>query len=360
MNSQTVSFFINSLVGGGTEKICVNLANELAIRGRDITVYVLDTEHEHNIDSTVCVEFLGKSTASKSFFKIKKIIDKMSDSDSILVFNHELAIVTYWVKLLSGKKIRIISRINNTLSITIQFKSLKYRLLVGRVMKIFYSKIDSFIFQSNGIKEDLFDNYNLSNDCDYHVIPNFVDVPTINEHSRVEMKRRKIVYVGRLVKQKNIDDILEALRILIDRGCEVDLDIIGEGVERERLVSLTDKLKIGKFVNFLGLKKDVSQYYLSSHLTVLSSFNEGFPNVLIESLSYGIPVVSYDCPSGPSEIIIDGTNGFLVEHLNVNKLAEGLEKALKHNWDKNELLHSIQKYERSKVIDQYDKVLYGK
>jgi len=65
-------------------------------------------------------------------------------------------------------------------------------------------------------------------------------------------------------------------------------------------------------VGFEGFKKDMIPYYLSAKATVLTPLYEGFPNVLVESITLGTPAIAFNCPSRPSEIIVDGINGFLV------------------------------------------------
>jgi N-acetylgalactosamine-N,N'-diacetylbacillosaminyl-diphospho-undecaprenol 4-alpha-N-acetylgalactosaminyltransferase len=90
--------------------------------------------------------------------------------------------------------------------------------------------------------------------------------------------------------------------------------IVGEGLFREKLETQVKNLNIENDVVFNGQTSNPFPYYKNAYATLLTSINEGFPNVLIESLATGTPVISYDCKSGPAEIISQRTNGLLVKN----------------------------------------------
>ena len=173
----------------------------------------------------------------------------------------------------------------------------------------------------------------------------------------MKKKGNELLYVGRLVKQKNVIDILYAFKELYKENNSLKLTVVGDGPERRNLEEFTLNNKLTIAVNFVGKVTDVDLYYRRSDVTVLSSFNEGFPNVLLESISNLTPVVSYDCPSGPSEIIVDGINGYLVHHLNILDLKEKIKLALHSEWQPDALLESIARFDTTNVISSYEKTL---
>jgi glycosyltransferase involved in cell wall biosynthesis len=127
---------------------------------------------------------------------------------------------------------------------------------------------------------------------------------------------------------------------------EIKLIIIGEGIYRSEHEKLIEKLGLQDFIIFKGKIDNPFPYYKNAYFTVLSSINEGFPNVLIESLTCSTPVIAFNCLSGPKEIIINRKNGLLVENQNLEKLTEAMnlfieDKAL-YNHCKQNALESIQ------------------
>jgi len=347
------SFLINGLIGGGTEKVCKLLANELSIKGHYITLYVFDNEtrERFNLHQNVNLIFLGKKNSLASFSVLKHLIPHIKTA-SILVFNHELALSLFFAKLATRSPIKIISRMNNTFSMTIKFKRFTYRIVVNLLMKIFYRYMDHYIFQSEGIKADLVENYSVKGDST--LLPNPIDIPQGGDKSA---NKNKILYVGRLVKQKNIKDLLDVVHSIVSINPAILLTIVGDGPERSDLEQYVLKLNLNNNVNFVGQTQQVQQYYLESSLTLLTSFNEGFPNVLLESIANGVPVVSYDCPSGPSEIIQNGINGFLVEYLNKVDLEKRIIEGLNYHWEFNLLIKSIHRFRTKSVVLSYENLL---
>ncbi|WP_232086787.1 glycosyltransferase [Helicobacter winghamensis] len=139
-----------------------------------------------------------------------------------------------------------------------------------------------------------------------------------------------VLSAGRMIESKHFDELLEAFAIFSKKNNgkhkEFFLLLAGDGKEREKLEKQAKDLGI-KAV-FLGRLETLYNAYSNAEFFALSSHKEGLSNVLIEALMCGIPVVSYDCPYGPSEIIEN--NGYLVELGNVESLAEHFEKTLEN------------------------------
>jgi len=118
-----------------------------------------------------------------------------------------------------------------------------------------------------------------------------------------------------------------------------DLTIIGDGEERENLEKLA-----GENVTFKGRQYNVHEYHAAASCQVLTSHNEGFPLALVEACANGVPMVSFDGPSGPRDAIIDGENGFVVPQYDVQALADAILKTLEKNWDRQKIRDSASQF----------------
>ena len=151
------------------------------------------------------------------------------------------------------------------------------------------------------------------------VIPNIVH---LNESGVVsECSAKKAIYVGRFSKQKDIDILIKIWTLVHLRHPDWQLCIYGGYCDQyDRYMSLLDNNNINIIVN--EPTPHIFQRYIDSSMLLLTSLYEPFGLVLPEAMSCGLPVVSFDCPYGPAEIITDGVDGFLVCERNVNAYAE--------------------------------------
>jgi glycosyltransferase involved in cell wall biosynthesis len=143
--------------------------------------------------------------------------------------------------------------------------------------------------------------------------------------------------------------------LLVDKNINWDLFIIGDGVDRQSLEVQVSNLGLKNRIFMPGRAGNLGDWYKRADLYVLSSTFEGFPNTLMEAMSYGLPSVSYDCNTGPSELIIDGVNGYLVPpESGSSGLSKKMEKLMK-NKTMRQTMGIQAAYVRDKYsIDQID------
>jgi len=140
-------------------------------------------------------------------------------------------------------------------------------------------------------------------------------------------EHQNIVFIGRLVAEKGVKILIQAIALLKDEFPNVFLDVIGDGYDREELQNMTKDLKIEQSVCFLGKKNKVYEFLNRANIYVQPSLHEGLPNSLIEAMACGLPVVVTNV-GGMPDIVKDSLDGFVVEPSNVNSLANAIRKLL--------------------------------
>ena len=289
-----ILFVINSLkCKSGMERVAVLLANLFQEKlNYEIVIVNRDTS-----DSYVAFPLFDKVKVIKvdgniiSFYKKLRNIINIEDPDRIII--HNMGKLSLLCSILPKKNIELLS---------IEHVSFVSRNLYLKVLsKLFYVLIDKVVVLT---KSDLKSYpskkvFNISNISPYPI--------SSREYS---INSKKIIAVGRLDYQKNFGDLILAWnKIPKDVISEWTLEIWGEGDEYDNLLYLINKLDI-KNIHLKGIANNMEDVYLSSSFLVMSSLFEGLPMVLIEAQSFGLPIVSFDCPYGPSEVITHDKDGF--------------------------------------------------
>lgn len=186
-------------------------------------------------------------------------------------------------------------------------------------------------------------------------IPNPV---TVDLSERTMMTEKRVLAVGRIVDQKGFDLLVKAWQIAYPKAPDWKLRIVGAGKLQHDLEKLIQALGVSNSVEILPPTKDVVTQYKQASIFALSSRHEGLPLVLIEAMAMGLPAVSFDCETGPRDIVIDGKTGILVPPLNIEKMAEGLVD-LMTNAEKRMAFskHAIEasaKFDIEAIVDQWE------
>lgn len=354
-SQNTINMLINSLGGGGTERVCVRLANEFILKGYGVNIFVYNYSSENYLQELhreVNVCYLGIKSLKRNFIKLLKI-KKHMQGNKLLVFNPQAAITIELFKLIKLWNIEVVLRVNNTLSVAAGMKGKFHKYIIESFMKVLFRRIKKIICQSSGMYRDIKANY-LVKESNLVIIGNPISRHIAPNDQFIEARNEKyILYVGRLAPQKSIHYSIKSFAMVSEKFPGLKLLIIGEGECKGALIKQAQELGLEEKVEFLGHQPDTISYYKNAELTILSSLYEGFPNVLLESIICGTPVVSFDCPSGPEDIIKNGVNGYLSSYLDEFDLAKNIELALEREWDRKEIKDTIDNYSSDKIANQY-------
>lgn len=184
-------------------------------------------------------------------------------------------------------------------------------------------------------------------------LPNIEVMPNAAIHvskNYSEVKNKRVIAVGRLDYQKGFDRLIQAWKLVQHTGRFSDwkLDIFGQGEWREMLQQMIDKQGLQNTVKINPPTNAILNEYVHSSLLVMSSNYEGFGMVLVEAMSCGVPVISFDCKCGPKDIIQPGINGLLVPNGDIQALADAMMKVME-----DEAYRKMLSLNARKVVDTY-------
>jgi glycosyltransferase involved in cell wall biosynthesis len=161
----------------------------------------------------------------------------------------------------------------------------------------------------------------------YHLPPkkavcihNWID-PDVPCSQNYDINSKRIISAGRLAPEKQFDLLIKAFEPVYKKHPDWHLDIYGDGPLKDTLEELIKQLNLEENVHLMGMRTDLAQQYGKYSFYVLSSYREGLPLVLLEAKSNRLPIISFNIPTGPEEIITDGVDGFLVAPYNIKELS---------------------------------------
>jgi GalNAc-alpha-(1->4)-GalNAc-alpha-(1->3)-diNAcBac-PP-undecaprenol alpha-1,4-N-acetyl-D-galactosaminyltransferase len=309
---------------GGAERVMSIIANYWASQGWDITLLVLaDTSSFYPLDPRIKVEFLN--------------IAKVSTNIPSALINTWRRIAILRQRIIASQPEVVISFMNtiNVYSILACWNLPIPTIVCEHIYPGFsdankiWQSMMNWAYRHADLVTVLTQNalpfYPPRKGYRAIVMPNPVLEPPAATVTERLLPTPSLVAMGRLHPQKGFDLLLKAFARLQHKHPDWQLTILGEGALRSELEALRAELKLTECVHFPGSVKNVPDYLRQADLFVMSSRFEGFPMALCEAMACGLPVLSTNCLSGPSDIISDGVNGSLVATEDVEALATGLD-----------------------------------
>lgn len=354
-----------SLRHGGAEKVCLTLCNEFIKRGYETELWIVDNSESSltkQLDKKVTVLPLNKKHVRNSLIPLVKLFLKRKPQ-RLLIFHIELAILAIILKKILFLKTIVFVRSINTLSQAFTYpKNIWEKYIAKKAIKRFLLYSDKIIAQSSGMKNDLVKTFNIPSDkiLTIHNPANLFSENGNEAERNTHINKNEFLFVGRLNPQKGLYNLVQSFKIAHEKNRKIQLTIVGDGAEKETLQKLVKDLNLTDNVKFEGFQSHTKKYYIRAKATLLTSNFEGFPNVLVESLSAGTPVISFNCPSGPDDIIEPGINGILVPHLDVEKFSDAILAVANEEvvFDKQKIINSSKRFSTETIVNQYEHMLF--
>ncbi|QSJ17205.1 glycosyltransferase [Nostoc sp. UHCC 0702] len=330
-DSPHVAIFLRSLMGGGVERVMVNLANSFADEGLSVDLVLTQASGPYlsQVSPQVSIVDLQAPKLPTSLPKLVKYL-RQKQPVNLLSALHYPCEIAIWAKYISRVQTRVIVSEHNTLSVEAKRLPELTARLTPLAVRLFYPWADEIVAVSQGVAEDLAQITKLPLER-IQVIYNPIITPEILEKAQEPVEHPwfqtgelpVVLGAGRLMGQKDFPTLIRAFERVI-QVLPARLVILGNGRERSQLDALVRELGLENHVAMLGFQNNPYAYMARASVFALSSAWEGFGNVLVEAMATGTPVVSTNCRSGPAEILDHGKYGLLVPVGDSQAMAEAI------------------------------------
>lgn len=340
---------------GGTQRVSVNLANEF-IKKYDVTIINVGKntfEEYFDLDKKINIVYLNLEKKLNKylffilmFFKIKKYLKQKHCSKNIYI----------GIGISYSYILGLLNFLNST-KIGTQHNPIKNSWIGNKVKSYILNKLSYNVVISKEMLKQTKIQFKLKN-CIY--ISNFINIPSIKKN----IKKEYCLAIGRFTEQKGFDILIKIWKNIIDSGMKEKLLIVGEGPLEDELKKQIKKELLENYVEIHPSTKNIKELYLKSKVYLMTSRHEGMPMVLLEAQSFQIPIISFDCPTGPKEIIENGCNGYLIPCFNIELFSDYLIKYLK-NKETQDLFsksskNKIQEFSKKNIMKKWNNILENK
>lgn len=309
-----IVFIIHALQPGGMERVMAELANYFAVHNNTSVHFIFFgkfTELFYQLHNNIIVHDYKKKFDDK--LRILEIIKRLLYVRNTVKQINPDAILSFGIHWNNFVLLSLIG-LHYKVFVSDRGSPLRRYSFINRFLrKILYRAASGIIAQTSIAKEETLKVLPFSN---ITVIGN--PIRPIHNLNNTVLKDNIILSVGRLISTKHHDRLIKIFSRLNAPGWKLVI-VGGNALKENNYDKLQQKiidLNLGDTVILEGTQKNVDEYYLKSKIFAFTSSVEGFPNVLGEALSAGLPVVSYNCIAGPSDMIQDGNNGYLVPLFN--------------------------------------------
>lgn len=346
---------------GGAEKVFMILANEFCARGYkvDLLLTVKRGIFLKDLDKDINIIELSKKRVFFDYFKLKEYLLN-GKPDAIISGLPHCNLIAAFTSVFCGYSKKLFLSEHSNFTESMKEVDFYKNTLLKFLISILYPRVAGVICVSKGVQLDLIKNFPVLEQKSTFIYNPF-DVGYITKRSTEDVSHpwldknrtyKTIISSGRLTPAKDFENLLAAFSIL-KNICNVRLIILGEGELRDELTSYVIQNNLSSVVDLYGFDENPFRFMSKADLFVLSSKREGLSNVLVESMICNVPIVSTDCPSGPSEILENGYWGDLVPLGNPQALADSMYEKLTIEQVNLDYSSRVKDFGKNKIANQY-------
>ena len=356
-----LTMVIYSLDSGGAERVASNMANYWAEKKWAVTILTLTNEEEPPFYE-LHPDVVHRSLAFKPrpYFSIRDMVKRK------LVLRQAIAesMPHVLISLIDNTNIStLMATIGMDIPVVISEQSTPGHHRIGRIRDVLRHLTYPLATCLTVLTQEDLMYFSSTLQRKGYVIPSPVALPS-GFHHEEELDRgtKTIIAVGRLSNEKGHDLLMKAFAAIATRCPEWSVTIWGEGKLRTELETLRNHLGLQGRVFLPGRTKRIYEKMKRADLFVMPSRYEGFPNALCEAMACGLPVISFDCPNGPRNIIRNNTDGILVAPEDIGALSETMEKLINKPKIRARLaLHApeiVERFGLEKIMKMWETVIY--
>lgn len=326
---------------GGAENTTCNIARALSKGPFKVAVLTNEKRFLENLDKSISVQvvpfrwwFENWADISIDLLRLLKMLRRLRPRVVVGIMPYASFLVSLAKRFMSPSFVYMASPRGSCLNYLNHFvpspvDKIRYRVF----FLVAFALADYFLTPSRLSLEDYIKHFRV-NPGKAIVIPNGVRIPSRFKLERALARREKLwetpntLWVGRVSLEKRLDFILGSFALLSSRMQQVKLLLVGDGSYRDEGINLTRKLGLEDRVEWVGYRKNVMPFWLRGHVFLHACLWEEFGYSVAEAMGTGLPVVAYDCPYGPREILDGGRYGILVK--TEEEMAEAIEELLKN------------------------------
>ncbi len=310
---------------GGEERMCATLANALAGYGYHVIIVSTDKPSSQEVQFKVSSDIKCYSLKSN---RVERKLSCMAATRNLWLLKYKAILKRHKIQVVIDVDVHntlVTSRVVNKEDVRIvSWHHFNYgRFLAWPTREAlhdcFLHKVSKLVVLTKSDERDFVEREGI----DASLVKQIYNPSPIESDCECVHQTKKVLAIGRLAEQKGFDLLLQSWARVEKANGEWELEIVGDGFQKEELEQIISDLDLRR-VSISPFTTDIREKYRESSLYVLSSRYEGLGLVLLEAMSMSLPVVSFDCQTGPGELVEDGRNGFLVPPLDTEALADRL------------------------------------
>lgn len=353
-----ITFFIHNIYKmGGTERVVGMIANELC-KEYEVEIVSLHKESDnpfYNLDSRIrIIDILGKELQPIKLYypylmyKVKNALRNYKTDIFICAGIGDVGLTIFM-----RKKAKYITWEH--------FNALEGKIggvmWLGRILSKKYA--DKIVVLTKKDEKLYCDKFKVNQEKMVQIYNPMMDYNVIDKEYKINSK--KIITVGRFTRQKGFDMLVQVAEKVFEKHKDWEWHIYGDGEEFEKINKMIVDKNLQNNVKLMGRTDKIMELYNEYSMYVMTSRFEGFPMVNIEAQCAKLPIISFDCNCGPSEIVINNKNGYVVDCFDINQMAEKICYLIEHDGIRKQMSENTmldkEKLQMGSVIKEWEKLL---